>query len=80
MYERLLRIRKELQWNGTLTILFSEYSERCRAGSCPKADPGQGTGLVVSCGVWFSCMTSDHGMPSCKSFLRSERAQCLESA
>lgn len=80
VYERLLWIHKELQrvWNSY--HFFSKYSERCRAGSCPKADPGQGRGSVVSCGVWFSCMTSDHGMPSCKSFLCIEQAQCLESA
>lgn len=63
---------------GTLTIFSSKYSERCKAGSYPKADPVQGTGLGVSCGVWFSCMISDHSMPSCKSFLRIERAQCLD--
>ena len=80
VYERLLRIQKELQRAWNAYHFFSKYSERCRAGSCPKADPVQGRGLVVSCGVWFSCMTPDHGMPSCKSFLRIERTQCLESA
>lgn len=76
---KISKTYKELQpvWNS---YHFLQYSERCRAGSCPKADPMQGTGLVVSCGVWISCMTSDHGMPSCKSFLRIERAQCLELA
>lgn len=73
---------KNCSGSGTLSIFFppSKYSELCRAGSCPKADPVQGTGLLVSCGVWFSCMTSDHSMPSCKSFLRIEQAQCLGSA
>lgn len=42
--------------------------------------PRAGRGSVVSCGGRFSCMTSDHGMPSCKSFLCIEQAQCLESA
>ena len=64
-------------WNS---YHFSKYSEQCRAGSCPKAEPMRGTGLLVSVGVWTSCMTSEHSMPSCKSFLRIERAQYLELA
>ena len=61
-------------WNS---YHFSKYSERCRAGPVRRLSLWTGTGVLVSCGVWVSCMTSEHSMPSCRSLLCIERAQYL---
>lgn len=71
------RVRKNCSGHGMLTI-FLQIQWTVQGWVLSKADPVQDS--CVSCGVYGSHAWLWCSMPSCKSFLRIERTQCLESA